>query len=191
MDRLLLDIKCSAGEEILSAAKRGDRKALAQIFFAHQGRIASQLRRLTGNPAASDDLLQEVFLAAFAALHHFRGDAKLSTWLHSIACNKVRNWWRAQNHHRHYEAEWNDHAQGSSFTTPEDICMLDEHRERFYEALAQLPEPFREAFTARLIEGMSLHEAAQALGIPTSTVSYRTRRAEKLLCQALDVPYAE
>ena len=58
-------------------------------------------------------------------------------------------------------------------------------------ALGKLPDKLREAFTARAIEGMSLIEASAALGIPISTVSYRTRRAEQLLCAALEIPWRD
>ena len=60
-----------------------------------------------------------------------------------------------------------------------------------YTALATLPDKLREAFVARAIEGLSLLEAAAILGAPISTISYRTRRAEQLLCAALEIPWRE
>jgi RNA polymerase sigma-70 factor, ECF subfamily len=54
--------------------------------------------------------------------------------------------------------------------------------------MTALSAKLREAFVVRVIEGMSLHEASEVLGVPISTVSYRTRRAEELLCKALDIP---
>ena len=66
-----------------------------------------------------------------------------------------------------------------------------QQRDRLYRALGELPDKLREAFVARAIEGMNLQEASAALGVPISTVSYRTRRAEKLLCDALGIPWRD
>ena len=71
--------------------------------------------------------------------------------------------------------------------TPEARHEADEQLARFYVALGALPDKFREAFTARAVENLSLEEASERLGVPVSTVSYRTRRAEQMLCEALGI----
>ena len=73
--------------------------------------------------------------------------------------------------------------------TPHDDLELQEHREQLYKALGELSAKLREAFVARVVEGMSLNEASAALGVPVSTVSYRTRRAEAVLCQKLGIAH--
>lgn len=170
------------GAERLTAAQRGDREAQAQIFRDHRDRVARQILRLTGDPAVVDDLVQEVFLAAFLALPGFRGDAQLGTWLHTIATNKVRNWWESQRRRKRREEAA---APPPSVTTPEDDLLAAHRRRRFFDALAALPDSYRDAFVARAIDGLSLIEAAERLGAPISTVSYRARRAEQMLCEAL------
>jgi RNA polymerase sigma-70 factor (ECF subfamily) len=69
--------------------------------------------------------------------------------------------------------------------TPEDETDTIEHRRRLYAALGELPDKYREAFTARAIDNLSLQEASARLGVPISTVSYRTRKAEERLCVML------
>jgi RNA polymerase sigma-70 factor, ECF subfamily len=69
--------------------------------------------------------------------------------------------------------------------TPEESLEAAEHQARLYAALGELPHELREAFTVRAIERRSLREASELLSVPISTVSYRTRRAEQLLCDAL------
>lgn len=172
---------------VLAAAQRGEPSALAELFEAHRDRVARIVLRMTGDPTVVDDLVQEVFIAAFAALPDFRGDAQLDTWLHTIASNKVRNWWDARRR-RVAREQRAGIVTNSEVTSPEDDVAAAEHLRRFYDALGALPDKLREAFTARAIERMSLAEASVALGVPVSTVSYRTRRAEELLCTALGLP---
>ncbi len=171
-------------EAVLAAAQRGDQAAQAKLFAAHKDDVARQIQRMTGDRSAVDDLVQEVFIAAFSALAGFRRDAKLETWLYRITNNKVRNWWDSYRRRRRRE----DHVAGSPrepAPTPEDEAGATEHRRRLYQALGELPDKYREAFTARAIDNLSLQEASIRLGVPVSTVSYRTRKAEERLCMIL------
>ncbi len=142
---------------------------------------------MIGDPTVVDDLLQEVFIAAFSNLHSFRGDSQIRTWLYRIATNKVRNWWDSTRRRQHRERRAAELPEEPSGTPHEDL-ETREHRERLYQALGSLSPKLREAFVARVIEGLSLQEASEVLEVPISTVSYRTRRAEELLCQALGLP---
>ncbi len=172
--------------ERLAAAQRGDREAQAHIFREHRDRVTRQVLRLTGDPAVVDDLVQEVFLAAFLALPGFRGDAQLGTWLHTIATNKVRNWWESQRRRRRREEAA---TPPPAVATPEDDLLAAHRRRRFFDALAALPDTYRDAFIARAIDGLSLVEAAERLGAPISTISYRARRAEQMICEELGLTW--
>lgn len=175
---------------VLEAAQRGDRAAQAQLFHRYRDRVARQILRMVGDPGAVDDLVQEVFIAAFSALPRFRGDAQLGTWLYAIATNRTRNWWDSQRRRRRREdiaAARPPEPQGD----PEADLAAQQQRDRLYAALGGLPDKLREAFVARAIEGMNLIDASVALGAPISTVSYRTRRAEQLICAALEIPWRE
>ena len=185
---IIADALAHAGEidakGLLLAAQRGDAAAQGALFDAHKQQVARRVLRMTGDPASVDDLVQEVFIAAFSALGRFRGDSQLDTWLYRITVNKVRNWWDGQRRRRGRET----HAASIGVdapATPEEETAAVEHRRRLYAALGELPAKFREAFVARAIENMSLQEASEALRVPISTVSYRTRKAERMLCEAL------
>ena len=183
-------VEAAAHRQLLAAAQRGDADAQATIFHRHKHQIARQIQCMTGDDSAVDDLVQEVFISAFSALPGFRGDAQLHTWLYTIALNKVRNWW--DSHRRRRLREQRSQLEPSCEPLdPEEDLEGAQHRARLYAAMAQLPDKLREAFTARAVEGMSLQEASELLDVPISTVSYRTRRAEKLLCEALQIPWEE
>lgn len=175
--------------ELIERARRHDPAAQRRLFDLHKDRVAAQLQRMTGAPAAVDDLVQEVFIAAFRNLDRFRGDSSLHTWLYRIATNHARKWWDSDRRRRRRELRASERAPDRSSTPHEDLEQR-EHHERLYAALGSLPAKLREAFIARVIEGMSLQEAGDALDLPISTVSYRTRRAEDLLCAALELDVA-
>lgn len=172
----------SAG--LLEAARRGDDAAQATIFELHKRAVARQILRLTGDTDAVDDLVQEVFIAAFRRLPEFRGEAQLETWLNRIALNKVRNHWDSARRRtaRERKAARRD---GIDRASPESHAGASEKLQRFYAAVAELPPKLRDAFALRAVEGLSLDDASERLGVPVSTVSYRARRAEALLCRAL------
>lgn len=172
--------------ELIDRARRHDPAAQRALFELHKGRVAAQVQRMTGTPAAVDDLVQEVFIAAFRNLDGFRGDCSLPTWLYRIALNQSRKWWDSDRRRRRREQRAGERPVDVPGTPHEDL-ELREHHDRLYAALGSLPAKLREAFVARVIEGMSLQEASEALSLPISTVSYRTRRAEDLLCTALGV----
>lgn len=175
---------------ILAAAQRGEKAAQSKLYLRYRDRVARQLLRMVGDPAAVDDLVQEVFIAAFTALPRFRGDAQLTTWLYAIATNRTRNWWDSQRRRRRRE-DIAANQPPEEPHSPEADVEAQQQRARLYAALGQLPDKLREAFVARAIEGMNLIDASAALDAPISTVSYRTRRAEQLLCAALGIPWRE
>jgi RNA polymerase sigma-70 factor (ECF subfamily) len=171
-------------KSVLGAAQRGEASAQAAIFDAHKHTVARAVLRMTGDPSCVDDLVQEVFIAAFSALSGFRGEAQLDTWLYRITVNKVRNWWDSQRRRRRRESSATSSSEEPP-VTPEEHTQAREHRRRLYEAMGELPWKLREAFVARAVENMSLQEASETLGVPISTISYRTRKAERILCDSL------
>ncbi|MEX1365053.1 MAG: sigma-70 family RNA polymerase sigma factor [Nannocystaceae bacterium] len=171
---------------LLAAAQRGDRDAQAALFRAHKDSVAQQVQRMTGNADVVDDLVQEVFIAAFSALPGFRRDAQLDTWLYRITVNKVRNWWDSERRRQRRELRVANSPE-APVSTPEEEATASEHRQRLYAALGKLSDEQREAFTARAIENLSLQEASERLGLPISTISYRTRKAEERLCALLEI----
>lgn len=178
------DVEQMQEAALLSAAQRGDAQALEALVRLHRSSLAAQVAHMTGDPGSVDDIVQEVFIAAVAALPGFRRDAQLGTWLYRIALNKSRTWWKAQQRRKRREQLGTAVAQAQAETPDEQLAHTD-HARRLYAALADLPHRYREAFVARHVEGMELAQASEHLGAPVSTVSYRARRAMALLEQRL------
>lgn len=170
--------------ELVAAAQQGNEVAQRTLFETHKRRVASQVLRMTGDPTCVDDLVQEVFIRAFSQLATFQGTSQLETWLYTITANKVRNYWDARRRRTLREARA-CLGDPEAPQTPEESLEARDRRTQFYAVLGRLPNKYREAFSARALENLSLEEASEALDVPISTVSYRTRRAEELLAQAL------
>lgn len=171
--------------ELLEAARRGDAAAQSSLFEAQKHRVARQILRMTGDASVVDDLVQEVFVSAFRRLADFRGDAQLETWLYRITVNKVSNWTDARRRRIARERKAAVPSDELRTAAPDEELVAADRMERFYEVLHELPEDYRNAFVARTLENKSLQETSELLEVPVSTVSYRARRAEELLVQAL------
>lgn len=171
--------------ELLEAARRGDAAAQSSLFEAQKHRVARQILRMTGDASVVDDLVQEVFVSAFRRLADFRGDAQLETWLYRITVNKVSNWTDARRRRIARERKAAVPVEELRMAAPDEELVAADRMSRFYEALHELPEDYRNAFVARTLENKSLQETSDLLEVPVSTVSYRARRAEELLVQAL------
>lgn len=171
---------------LLRAVHEGDAAAQAEFFERHKLVVARQVLRMTGDAGLVDDIVQDVFIVAFSRLGQFRGDASITTWLHRITVNKVRNAWDSRSRRRARETTVANNAP-QAVQGPDVALEAGERLQEFYDALGGLPAKYRDAFVCRVLEQMSLEQASALLSIPISTVSYRARRAEALLCERLDI----
>lgn len=127
-----------------------------------------------------DDVVQEVFVAAFAGLAEFRHEARPKTWLYRIAVNKAWNFWDRQRRRLRREARRLG-ARVVERNTPEDEVFAVELMNRMERLVSQLPRNYADAFIHCDVEGRTLGEASRLLRVPVSTLSFRTRRVRDLL----------
>lgn len=149
----------------------------------HQSRVRRQLRRLTqGDAALADDLAQETFVAAWRHVGSFRGDAKVSTWLHRIAYNT----WLA---HRRGVRELASVEADDMMADAMDLApALDAAVPRQIDvarALAALPEAERVALVHCFQLDLSHAEAAEVLGWPLGTLKSHVARGKARLRERL------
>ena len=147
--------------------------------------------RLTGEPAAAQDLTQETFLRAYRSFASFRPGSNCRAWLLRIAYNTFCTEYRRRG--RLPEAQpledgsdpLDQLATGES--DPEEAVLRLLDHEALHRALTQLPEGFRMAVVLVDIHGLSCAEAAEVMGTPRGTVLSRLHRARARL-RALLVP---
>jgi RNA polymerase sigma-70 factor (ECF subfamily) len=158
-------------------AGAGDHGAFEELYRASVGRVYGLCLRMTANVSAAEDATQATFVQAWRNLGRFRGDARVTTWLHRIAVNEVLGQQRREARHQHEPEEaWNDQAPDTA-GPPQDLDL-----ER---AIAGLPEQARNVFVLCGVYGYGHREAAGLLGIAEGTSKAHYHTARRKLREAL------
>jgi RNA polymerase sigma-70 factor (ECF subfamily) len=147
------------------------------------------LRRLVAawerDPAAREDLLQEVLLALWRALPRFRGDSSEKTFVLRVAHNRaITHRFKPRQRVEPLEAAA---AVVDGGPTPESNAAAGQRLERLRRALQALPIPARQVLTLSL-EGLSGAEIAAVLGITENNAGVRLSRARRALREELERP---
>jgi RNA polymerase sigma-70 factor (ECF subfamily) len=162
---------------LVERCRRGEHRAYAELFRTYRAQIAGHLYRLLGGPAELEDALQDTFIEAFRSIDRFRGDAKLSTWLHGIAIHIALRRLRSRG------------RQLPQTTVEPAPLVADAQQARTLEArrrlarvtaiLETLAPKKRIVFVLHEIEGLALTEIARLVGAPEITVRTRLHYARK------------
>jgi RNA polymerase sigma-70 factor (ECF subfamily) len=147
------------------------------------------LRRLAGaylsNPAAREDLFQEIALAVWSGLPGFRGEASERTWLYRIAHNTASTQLHKLRQRRERERQPDDcDHEPAGTATPESEFDDNDRRARFFDALRQLPTLDFQIVTMHL-EGLPYAEIADVTGMTQTNVGARLSRIRKALASQL------
>jgi RNA polymerase sigma-70 factor, ECF subfamily len=165
---------------------------LNTLFGSHRQHLFYAALRLLGNKEDAEDAVQEGLLAALRNLHRFQGHARLSTWLNRIVVNAALMRLRSR---RTHELEPIDepiaHGRGLRLydllvdgrPNPEEACARNEQRRILNAGLKGLSRSHRHALSLRDIHGMTIKEAARALGLCEGTVKSQVHRARRQLSQ--------
>jgi RNA polymerase sigma-70 factor, ECF subfamily len=179
--------------ELVAHAKAGDARAFRAIMERHNRRLYRVARTLLRDDDEAEDVVQEAYLRAFAALSSFRGEASLATWLTRITLNEALG--RKRRQRPTVTLDVVDAMQESSAQIirfpnmsidPERSAAQREIQKILEASIDALPEPFRVVFVMREVEEMSIEETAGFLGIRPETVKTRLHRARRLLRESLD-----
>jgi RNA polymerase sigma-70 factor (ECF subfamily) len=173
--------------ELITRAQTGDRAAFAALVRANQDEVYTLARRLVGDPHLASDVAQEALIRAWQALPKFRGDAKLSTWLHRITVNTA--WTHKQRARRHRSTPIDDYREVAApmgADHPEVAGETLELRGRLRAVLDRLPDSQREVVVLKDIYGWSHAEIAESMGISITAAKVRLHRARARLAKDLE-----
>jgi len=184
-----------ADEVLLQAYRAGDVRAFERLVARHEKPVWNFIRRFVSDAATAEDLLQEVFLRVVKSADEWRGTAKFSTWLYTIARNLTVDQARRAVH-RNAASLDAERAIGESTSTLHDripspdrradeLAADRETKRRIDEAVATLPADQREVFLMREVMEMPFAEIAAAVGASEPTVKSRMRYALEKLRAAL------
>jgi RNA polymerase sigma-70 factor (ECF subfamily) len=149
------------------------------------------LRRM-GNVADAEDVVQDALLSAYSHVGQFRGQARMSTWLTSIVINSARmrlrrRSWPASVRLDEQVPDAHAFAEilSDSRPNPEEECRRAERAKLLAHSFRTLSPTLRRTFQLRDVDGLSIRETANLLGIPEGTVKARVARARARLKQML------
>ncbi len=179
--------------------------SLEQVMRRYNQRLFRLAFGIVGDESEAEDVLQDSYVRAFERRSTFAGRSGLGTWLARIVRNQAIDHLRIRQARQSaiaLEAELpvrdgadedvvDGAAAPASETSAEISRSRDEVRAALQQAIAALPLPFRAVFMLREVEGLSLEETADYLGIPIATVKTRDYRARHMLRADLAQVHAE
>lgn len=163
--------------DLLAAHCAGDPDAFGELFRRHKDRMWAVALRTTRDPEIAADAVQDGFISAFRRADSFRGDAKVTTWLHRIivnACLDRLRRIRPTSELPEYDLADRHDVHGST------VIRLD-----VQEALGKIPEGQRLALTLVDMQGLPVAEAATVLGVAEGTIKSRCARGRAALAGLL------
>lgn len=180
----------AVNEETLSLEERlrdpvTRRNAFAELLNKFSEPLYWQIRRLVNNHDDADDLLQNTFMKAWQAMDDFRGDAKLTTWLHKIAINEALTHLDKQKRRQTESLDNDEHSALNSLEADEWIDG-DEAAAALREAVERLPEKQRLVFNMKYFDEMKYEDIAEITGTTVGALKATYHIAVKKIEQFLD-----
>ena len=188
-----------AESRLVDLARGGDREAFRAIMTRCNQRLFRIARAVLRDEAEAEDVLQEAYTRAFAAIGGFRGEAGVATWLTRIVLNEAHT--RLRNRRPTADLDEVETAQDGGRVVafpnlagaedPEAHAARAQIRRLLERAVDALPEAFRLVFILREVEELTVVETAEHLGLPEATVKTRLHRARRRLRHALEAQLAD
>jgi RNA polymerase sigma-70 factor (ECF subfamily) len=185
----------------VAALQAGDRNEFARMVDAFTPKLYRLAIKMLGNEQDAEDIVQNTFLKAFQHLRGFESRSSLSTWLYRIAANEALMLLRRKRPETTFsDALPEDEGQSAEYEPAEfsDWCCLPEEefvsseaRLALDQGIQTLSENLRIVFLLRDIEGLSIQETGEALGLTETTVKTRLLRARLRLREQLSQFYSE
>ncbi len=189
-------MQLTADAAVLARAKSGDQAAFNGMLKPLQPALRGLLIKMLGDLAEVDDLLQQTMLKAWQSLRSFRGDAKFSTWVHSIAVRQAIDHLRAQKRYREgalLHAANDCVTSGkvanvlSTLAAPDFHFDVHEHIRYCFSCVGRSLEPEQQAaLVLRDVYALSNDEAAATLGVTRSVLRHLLGEARKSMMERYD-----
>lgn len=160
----------------LRRARRGDVQAFERLYREHAKAIYTLSLRLTGAPAAAEDIVQDTFLRMFGFLSGLRDDTPLRPWLKRVASNLAIDRIRREHRYADDETLWQAESGDPSPSSSAEAHAL----------LRRLPAPARTLLWLHEMEGWSHAELARRFGRSESWSKSMLSRALARLREDLD-----
>ena len=177
---------------LIERFQHGDESAFSEIVRRYSGRIYRIAWAILENREDAEEVTQDTFVRIHRALPAFRGEAKFTTWMHTIAANLAKNkyrWNKSRNTGSNVSMEAPsmnaDGEQPLDFPdgrpTPQQSILWSEQAQQLQQALAEMPEIYRRPLLLHNVEELPYDEIADILQCEIGTVKSRIARAREFL----------
>lgn len=180
------NIRNIGDEELLSQIAQGDRQAFSRLYLKYQPRLVSYCARLLKDDVAqAADIVDDALFDVWRSADKFEGKSKASTWIYSIARNKLISWLRKTS-----EVTLDDDAlmlsMEDSAPNPEEAQIEEDMKDQLLRMMNHLTDEHRDVLKLTYFEDKSVKEVADILKISENTVKTRMFYARKRLGQMLE-----
>lgn len=178
-------------EQIVKLAVGENPDAFGEIVKRWERKIFALCFGMLSREDEAKDAAQETFIAAYKNLARFRGEAKVSSWLHRIAVNQCLTRKRREKTRSESFFDGSESAEEKVFTAPSRLSpsRIAEQGERMRavrQAVVALPEDLRQVVVMKEFEEMTFQEISDTIDLPLSTVKSRLYTALKQLRMKLE-----
>lgn len=173
----------AADIELITQWRNGDERAARGLVERH----ALSLARFAASQGVRyevDELVQDTFVRAFAAIESFRADSSFRTWLFTIERRLILD--RRRSERRRKDDSEVDERDASTGFDALDSIVADETGRRIREAVAKLSPMQRDVFTLRVTEGLSYKEIADVLDSTEGAARVHYHNAVRVVRELLD-----
>jgi len=169
-------------EALIGRYAHGDAAAFERLYRRHELRIWRYLERHVGNRATADELMQEVWFAVARDAERYAPSARFTSWLFTIAHNRMIDAMRARREHMSLESQQliSDPTAG-----PLAAALARDQRAALMQAIAELPSEQRDAFLLQIEGDLSIEEIAAITRSSFETTKSRLRYARTKLRELL------
>jgi RNA polymerase sigma-70 factor (ECF subfamily) len=178
-------------EQLVELAVGDNAEAFGEIVRRWERKIFALCFGMLGCEDDARDAAQEAFIAAYRNLKNFRGEARVSSWLHRIAVNqcltiKRRQKTRAEDRFDDEDGKQENVFVASPLRSPARMTEQAERMTLVRQAVGALPTDLRQVIVMKEFEEMTFQEISDTLELPLSTVKSRLYTALKQLKMKLE-----
>ena len=180
-----IDVSLATDFQLAQLAAKGDMTPFEEIYRRHHRRVYSICLRMLQSASEAEDLTQDVFIQLYRKIGSFRGDSAFTTWLHRMTVNQVLMHFRKRTvkfEKTTEEGETPDQVVAGT-TNPHKMQIVD--KIALDNAIAQLPDGYKNVFVLHDVEGFEHEEVAKILGCSVGTSKSQLHKARLKLQKLL------
>ncbi|MEG0773784.1 RNA polymerase sigma factor [Clostridium sp.] len=178
-----MDINKDMDLVIVERVLKGEMIAFELLIKKYENIIFNYIYKIILNKEDSEDIAQEAFIRAYKSLYTFQRKSSFSTWLFKIASNCINSYFKKKKNYTIQYDEILTNVQCSSLDKPEEALEAIETKKEVEKLLNSLGVDQRSCIVLKYVEGFSLREISEILGISEDAVKMKIYRARKKLCE--------